>query len=147
MKYSVMTLAEAEETARLYMEYYNTCEEGCWTYEKAYKRIHQMITIEDSLCLIQKNEAGEITGFAIGYFREYDDLTAYELEEIVILADFQNKGYGKQFLHEIERRLLEKGAAHLGLTSVNDEKHRHFYKSFGMYEAKNLLLMGKHYGE
>lgn len=44
-----------------YMECYNNHEDGCWKYDKACKRIHQMVTIEDSLCLIQMEQA-EITG-------------------------------------------------------------------------------------
>ncbi len=145
MHYSPMTEADTARIAALYMDYYNRHENGCWTYEKAYKRIHQMVTIEDSLCLIQQDEDQNVTGMAIGYFKEYDDLSAYYLEEIVIFAEYQNKGCGKAFLGEIEKRILERGAAHLELTSVNDEHHRHFYTQFGMYAAKNLTVMGKHY--
>lgn len=145
MHYTVITESDVEEIAKLYMDYYNNHEDGCWKYEKACKRIHQMVTIEDSLCLIQKNDAGNTTGFVLGYFKEYDDISVYYLEEIVILAAYQNQGYGKQFLGEIEKRLQEYGAKHLELTSVNDEHHLHFYKGFGMYEATNLRVMGKHY--
>lgn len=145
MYYYVMNESDVEEIARLYMDYYNNHEDGCWQYEKACRRIHQMVTIEDSLCLIQKNDESNTTGFVIGYFKEYDDISVYYLEEIVIFADYQNKGYGKQLLNEIEKRALEYGAKHIELTSVNDENHMHFYKGFGMYEATNLKIMGKHY--
>ena len=117
MTYKIMTEADVGRIARLYMDYYNSHEDGCWTFEKARKRIHQMVTIEDSLCLMQLDDAGNTTGFAIGYFKEYDDLTSYWLEEIVILAEYQNKGYGRQFLSEIERRVQEHGAARAGAWS------------------------------
>ncbi|MGN0745807.1 MAG: GNAT family N-acetyltransferase [Aristaeellaceae bacterium] len=145
MQYSIMTEADVPVIAKLYMDYYNHHEDGCWQFEKACKRIHQMVTIEDSLCLIQKDEEARTTGFAIGYFKEYDDISVYYLEEIVILAAFQNQGCGKQLLREIERRALLHGARHIELTSVNDEHHMHFYKGFGLYEATNLRVMGKHY--
>lgn len=147
MRYSIMTEQDTATVAALYMDWYNSCEGGCWEFGKAYRRIHQMITIEDSLCLLQKDEGDRITGFAIGYFKEYDDLTAYYLEEIVIAPEYRNRGLGKAFLGEIERRLLAHGAAHLELVSVNDAQHTHFYKSFGLYEAANLKVMSKHYGE
>lgn len=147
MKYSIMNESDVRTVAEKYMDYYNTHEEGCWTLEKAYKRIHQMVTIEDSMSLIQWDDEGNITGFVIGYFKAYDDITAYYLEEIVILKEYQDKGYGKQFLAEIERRVLEQGAEHIELTSVNDEHHMHFYEGFGMYAATNLKVMGKHYGD
>lgn len=143
--YSVMTEKDIEQIAKLYMDYYNNHEHGCWTFEKAYKRIHQIATIEDSLCLIQWDDAQNITGLLIGYFKEYDDLLSYYLEEIVILAEYQNKGYGKAFLNEIEKRILQYGAKHIELLSVNDTHHNHFYTEFGMYAATNLRIMGKHY--
>lgn len=144
MEYSLLKENEVRLIAQLYMDYYNECEEGCWTLEKAYKRIHQMFTIEDSMCLVQRCE-GEITGFVIGYFKQYDDLVNYYLEEIVIFKKWQNKGLGKAFFKEIEKRALDHGAQHLELTSVNDVHHDHFYKSLGMYDATNLKVMAKHY--
>lgn len=143
--YSRMTETEVEQIAKLYMDYYNHHEDGCWTYEKAYKRIHQIVTMEDSLCLIQRNDTKDVTGMIIGYFKEYDDLRLYYLEEIVIFAEYQNRGYGKAFLDEIEKRILQNGAAHMELLSVDDEHHNHFYTEFGMCTADNLKIMGKHY--
>lgn len=145
MDYSLMTETDIALIAALYMDYYNNCEDGCWTQEKAWRRIHQMVTIEDSRCLIQWDHDGNVTGFAIGYFKQYDDCLAYYLEEIVILAAYQGRGLGTAFLKEIERRIRERGAEHLELTSVNDEHHCHFYTRFGMYADANLKVMGKHY--
>lgn len=144
MNYTIMTEQDVPVIAKKYMEYYNHHENGCWSYEKAYKRIHQIVTIEDSLCLIQA-EQGQITGFEIGFFKEYDDLTAFYLEEIVILAEYQNNGYGTALLQEVETRAKERGAEHMELVSVNDAHHMRFYSSFGMYAAANLKTMGKHF--
>lgn len=93
MIYEKMTAADVDRIARLYMDYYNQHEDGCWTHEKACRRIRQIVTVEDSLCLIQQDAAENTTGFAIGYLKPYDDLTSYWLEEIVILAGYQNKGF------------------------------------------------------
>lgn len=41
-----------------------------------------------TLCLIQKDDEGTTTGFLIGYFKEYGDLTGYCPEEIVIPAKY-----------------------------------------------------------
>ena len=46
MHYSVMTPSDVERIATLYMDYYNSCEGGCWQYEKACRRIRQMVTIQ-----------------------------------------------------------------------------------------------------
>lgn len=52
MNYTPITEENIEKAATLYMNHYNQHSGGCWTYEKAYKRIRQMVTMEDSLCLM-----------------------------------------------------------------------------------------------
>ncbi|MGN0203972.1 MAG: GNAT family N-acetyltransferase [Coprococcus sp.] len=127
-----------------YIDYYNSCEEGCWTYEKAHKRIHQVMTMEDAMCIVQYDN-GEVIGFLMGYYKEFDDLKAYFLEEIVIFSNYHNQGYGTALLMELERIIRNNGAEHIELISVNDEHHMHFYKKLGFYSAGNLTMMGKHF--
>ena len=102
------------------------------------------MTIEDSDCFIQYDNEN-MTGFVMGYYKEYDDLKAYFLEEIVIFEEYQNKGYGVAFMTELERVVRNNGVEHIELISVNDEHHMHFYKKMGFYEASNLAMMGKHF--
>ena len=56
MNYTPITEENVEKAATLYMNHYNQHSGGCWTYEKAYKRIRQMVTMEDSLCLMQEDD-------------------------------------------------------------------------------------------
>ena len=104
MEYRKLTEENVEEVVYNYVNYYNNCDNGCWTYEKAYKRIHQVMTIEDAECFVQYNNE-KMSGFVMGYYKVFDDLKAYFLEEIVIFADYQNKGYGTVFLAELEERV------------------------------------------
>lgn len=145
MKYREMTADDLKPVAKKYLEYYNGQEDGCWTFEKAYKRIHQVLTIEDAYCMLQYDDGGELVGFLMGYYKQFDDLKAYFLEEIVIFSGKQNSGYGTAFLQELERLILQNGASHIELISVNDERHMHFYKKLGFYAAANLSMMGKHF--
>lgn len=142
MEYKKLTEENLDIVVRKYIDYYNS-EGGCWTYEKAYKRIHQVMTIEDSESIVQYTD-GEISGFIMGYYKEFDDLKAYFLEEIVIFSD-RNKGLGTEFMTELEKRVRANGAEHIELISVNDEHHLHFYKKLGYYSATNLTMMGKHF--
>ena len=144
MKYDKLTDENIGAVVSAYVDYYNNCEDGCWTYEKAYKRIHQVMTIEDTECFVQYVD-GELSGFAMGYYKEFDDLKAYFLEEIVIFAEFQDKGYGAALMEELERVVRINCVEHLELISVNDELHMHFYKKLGFYAASNLAMMGKHF--
>lgn len=144
MEYAKLTEENIDDVVHSYVDYYNNCEDGCWIYEKAYKRIHQVMTIEDAECMVQYDN-GQMTGFVMGYYKEFDDLKAYFLEEIVIFAEYQNKGYGAAFMKELETVVRRNGVEHLELISVNDEHHMHFYGKLGFYVAGNLAMMGKHF--
>lgn len=62
----------------------------------------------------------------MGYFEQYDDCFAYDLVEIVVDMEQQNKG-----------------AMLIQLQMVNDERHEHFYGSLGYQSATNLVLKTK----
>jgi L-amino acid N-acyltransferase YncA len=126
MKYRQMTEADLQLVVEKYIEYYNTVEECCWTYEKAYKRIHQVLTMEGSMCMVQTDEDDNITGYLMGYYKEYDDIRGYYLEEIVIFMGNQGKGYGSDFLKELKKVVRENGVSIIELSSVNDDAHNKF---------------------
>lgn len=142
MEYRKLTEENINEVINAYVDYYNNQEDGCWTYEKAYKRIHQVMTIEGSESMVQFAD-GKMTGFVMGYYKEFDDLRAYYLAEIVIFKEYQNKGYGSMFMEHLETVVQKNGVKLLELDSVNDEHHMHFYEKFGFYKASNFVSMGK----
>lgn len=73
MEYKIMEEADIEKLLPSYIDYYNTYD-GCqWIKEKAYKRIHQIWSREDSYCLMAKDNE-EILGIILGYFQQYHDL-------------------------------------------------------------------------
>lgn len=142
MNYFRMSEKDLDIITSLYVKYYNQNEDGSWTYEKAYRRIRQVLLTPDSYCLIQEIN-GLYTGFLMGFIKEYDDLKSYFLEEIVIFNEYQNKGLGSLFLKELESHLLEMDVSLIELMSVNDEKHRHFYEKFSFAKVSNLMIMSK----
>ena len=146
MEYKKLTEENIKEVVDAYVDYYNNHEDGCWTYEKAHKRIHQVMTIEGSESLVQYAD-GKMTGFVMGYYKEFDDLRAYYLAEIVIFKEYQNKGYGTAFLKHMENIVRKNDVKLFELDSVNDEHHKHFYKKFGFYQASNFISMGKFLNE
>ena len=79
----------------------------------------------------------------MGYFEQYDDLTAYNLVEIVIDHKYQNQGLGKAFMLEVERKVKEIGASMIKLQSVNDEMHNSFYGKLNYKNVGNLILKSK----
>lgn len=142
MEYSVFQVADIDKVIPLYIEYYNKHENAEWTDVTVYKRIHQVVTREDSYSLILRDE-DSIVGFAIGFFEQYDDGKAYDLVEIVISHKYQRKGIGTTFMKELEKRVKELGAFLIQLQSVNDDMHNNFYDNLGYKDCHNLILKSK----
>lgn len=138
----MMAESDIERVIPLYMEHYNTYDEGQWTFVTTYKRIHQVWSWEDSLCMILE-WGGEVIGFVMGYFEQYDDIAAYDLVEIVIKHEHQGKGIGTAFMELVEARVKELGGAMIQLQAVNDEMHERFYGKLGYRNCKNLVLKSK----
>ena len=99
--------------------------------------------MEDSMCMIQTDQDDNITGYLMGYFKEYDDIRGYFLEEIVIFVGHQGKGYGTDFLKHLEKVVNENDASIIELNSVNDDRHINFYSNLGFYPVSNFVMMGK----
>ena len=137
-----LTAGDISRCAELYMDYYNTCEEGEWTEETVSKRISQVLTREDSMCLVAELE-GKLAAFAFGYMEQYDDGFAYDLGEIVVDRRLQSRGIGSAFIAEIERCAKERGAFLIQLQAVADDAHERFYGRLGYKNALNFVLKCK----
>lgn len=142
LTYKIMSEEDINRVIPLYIDYYNNHEDSEWTEATTYKRIHQVWSREDSLCLLfEENE--KLIGFAIGYFEQYDDLKAYDLIEIVIAHPYQNKGIGTLCMLELEKKVKVLGGSMIQLQSVNDAMHEKFYGKLQYQNAGNLILKVK----
>lgn len=136
--YRLMEEKDIEQVIPLYLEQYNVYDDGCWTEETAYRRIHQVWSTEDSYCLLAEEDQA-LRGFVMGFLKQFDDLRSYHLEEIVIAHGQQGKGMGTRLMQELERRVRELGTAMISLDAVNDEMHEHFYGKLGYGNVKNFV--------
>lgn len=143
MKYTDLTEKEVKEVVEKYVEYYNENEESCWTFETAYTRIHQVMAMPGAKCLVQYDDNGNMTGYVMGYFKQFDDILGYYLDEIVVFSGYQGKGYGSLLMEELQKVVAKNGAVYMELQSVDDEQHMHFYKKAGFYESENFTMMSK----
>ena len=137
-----MTPADLKTVIPLYIDHYNTHEDGVWTEETTRRRIEQVMTRMDSMCLVFEAEH-HCLGFAMGYFEQYDDISAYDLVEILIRHDFQSQGIGTAAMALLEQEVKARGGAMIQLQSVNDEMHHHFYGKLGYGDCKNLVIKSK----
>ena len=138
----MMAEEDIDRVVPLYIEHYNNYEGGEWTQQTTYKRIHQVWSREDSLCMMPER-SGEVVGFVMGYFEQYDDIQAYDLVEIVIAHEYQGKGIGTKFMALIEAKVKELGGAMIQLEAVNDDMHNRFYGKLGYKDCSNLVPKSK----
>lgn len=138
-----MELPDLDRVIPIYLDYYNLQEGGCWTQETAARRIRQVLTTQDAYCLLAEAPSGDILGFAMGYFKQYDDIVGYTLEEILIARHHQNKGLGSLLLQELEQRVRAAGASCVELQAVNDAMHERYYGKAGYRNAKNFVMKVK----
>lgn len=143
MQIEVMTPNDVELVIPLYIEYYNNREGGCWTEITAKRRIQQVLKMEGSYSLIMRDTNSEVCGFVMGYYKQYDDIIGYTLEEILISDKHQNKGLGSILLAELESRVKAAGASCVELQAVKDEMHERYYSKAGYLDARNFVMKVK----
>ncbi|WP_167954867.1 GNAT family N-acetyltransferase [Anaerosporobacter faecicola] len=141
MHIEIIDEKDLQDIAVAYMEYFND-EGDSWSQEGAYKRLHQMWSIDDSICLKAMKE-NELMGIGMGYLEWFDDGPYFHIFEILILKKYQNFGIGTLLLKEAERIAKEKGAKVATLEALNDEQHEHFYGKLGYSTNQNLVFKMK----
>lgn len=139
-----MNLNDISNVVDIYIEYYNKVEHSCWDEDKVFERIEQVLTTKGSYTLIME-ENGNACGFAMGYFKQYDDIVGYVLEEIVIKRELQNQGLGSKLMAKLDEYVISLGASCIELKAVNDEKHLHFYNKAGFVRSNSFVNMVKWY--
>lgn len=143
MQIEVMDLNDIDLVVPLYIDYYNNHEDSCWTEITAKRRIQQVLKMEDSYSLIMRDANSEVCGFVMGYYKQYDDIIGYTLDEILISYKHQNKGLGSILLAELESRVKLSGASCVELQAVKDEMHERYYGKAGYHDAKNFVMKVK----
>lgn len=121
-----------------YINYYNA-EGGKWTYDIAYKRLHQMVTMENSIVILQYDHE-MLVGFLMGYLKHFDDSVGFFLEEILVKSDSQHQGYGTALLSYLKKELYKRKCSWIELLTTTGELHQRFYSKNGYTQSKNLVL-------
>ncbi|MBQ2894717.1 MAG: GNAT family N-acetyltransferase [Clostridia bacterium] len=139
--YKIMQKEDIDSVIPLFIEYWNGTGDQ-WTYDLVYKRIWQVLGSPDSYCLMAF-EGENVVAFAMGRMETFFDLTAYNLVEIVVTKNYQNKGIGTQMMLELEKRVKQLGVSLIQLSAVNDDMHEHFYGKLGYKNTTSMNSKGK----
>ncbi len=113
-----------------------------WTPEQLNMYIIELINTPNSLAFgLYEND--KLIGISLGRIKHWYEGTEYSIEELGILPDYQNKGYGKFFFQQIEKKLLEKNIRFIILQTDRDVSAYNFYKKIGFVELTNNVMLAK----
>lgn len=140
-KFKELTIEVLDTFIDKYITYYNG-EGGKWTYDSAKKRLEQVFLTPHFYGIGLYNQS-ELLGFAIGWFKQFDDIQLYYLEEILIFKEYQNNGFGSKILQELESLVKKKGASKIDLSTTYEDEHQRFYSRLGYKKSDFLITMYK----
>ena len=136
-----LTLQDLELLIDKFIIYHNG-EGGKWTYDLAKRNLEQTF-LTPYFYGIGLYDESELAGFAIGIFKQYDDILLYYLDEILVFKEHQNKGLGTRLLKELESLVKVQGANKIDLSTTHDEDHQRFYTRLGFKKSDFLIPMFK----
>lgn len=140
-KFKELTLQDLDSVINKYIIYHNG-EGGKWTYDLAKRSLEQTFLTPYFYGIGLYNEL-ELVGFAMGCFKQYDDILLYYLEEILVFKEYQNNGLGTKILEELESLVKKQGAQKIDLSTTYEEEHQRFYSRLGFKKSDFLIPMYK----
>ena len=88
-------------------------------------------------------EKDEIVGISLGSIMHWCAGTEYYIYEFFITREYQNRGFGSQFLSEIEDYVKELGINHIYLQTDRPMPAYQFYKKNGFMELEEHASLVK----
>ncbi len=143
VEFSKLTKRNFQKIEPLYLNYFNKEENASWTPETVNRKFKQLFLREDLIAYELVVEKVFI-GFFIGQLMQFDDGLVFELLEILVLKDYQSKGYGSLLLEKAIKEAKQAGAFMIQLTSAVDKEHYHFYNvKHSFSDASNNVWKSK----
>lgn len=84
-----------------------------------------------------------IIGMSLGMKKPWENGMEYYIDQFLINYEYQNKGYGKYFLKEIEKDLKKLKINGILLNTERDFLSYDFYIKNGFSDFKDLSVLGK----
>ncbi|MFN8421537.1 MAG: GNAT family N-acetyltransferase [Anaerolineae bacterium] len=88
------------------------------TLEEAQQEVRDLL-VEDNICLVALNEAGEAVGM-VGGLPEYEG-NVWELHPLVVRIDQQGRNIGRQLVMALEAEVIQRGGLTIQLGSDDED--------------------------
>jgi len=110
-----------------------------WTEKTALKRITNYFK-DNYFFVLEEDKI--IAGFLIGEIYLWDKGMKGGLSEVIVLSEYQGKGYGKKLISYFENFLKQNKIKKIQLMSVKSSKAFKVYNKLG-YKEQNFVAMEK----
>ena len=84
-------------------------------------------------------ENDAMIGLSLGYIKHWYSATEYVIDELCIQTELQGKGYGREFLLQIEQFLISRGIRTIFLATERNVPAFSFYKKLGFTELPEYV--------
>ena len=143
LNYKEIELNDLSEMAALYVETFNAAPwNDQWTMETARKRLHQMISTEDSYGLCAYAD-GLLCGAILGGMEQFYNGVMFDVKEFWVKNSMRGQGLGTEIFSELEHRLKQKGVNEIILFTSRGDATEHFYHKQNMKSNHDMVFMTK----
>jgi diamine N-acetyltransferase len=125
----------------LYPQYFKP-----FCYEEVRKHYEEQLKQENWFCYIIASDGTDV-GYALFFIRNYKEnpfRTPYigiHIDQLSILPDYKNMGFGRALMDEIEKFGIEQGASHIELTHWEDNiEAQTFYEHLGFKTMFRFII-------
>ena len=87
----------------------------------------------------------KLIGISIGYIKHWCTGTEYCIDEFCIKTELQRKGYGTNFIKQIENLLIQKNIHVIYLNTQKNIPAYNFYKKLGFTEQPSTISFYKEF--
>lgn len=84
-----------------------------------------------------------IIGFLVGYNERWLDSNHFNLNEMCVKTEHQNKGIGSKLIAQLEMKCKQNNISRIYLLTARAGQAEAFYKKNGYYVSPKMIMMSK----
>jgi len=112
-----------------------------WKIEDANIHIKELLESKQSYGLECITD-GKVVGFILGTTMVFHYGRTFEINDLAVEPEYQNKGIGKQLVEQIIKDVKNQGIVGIHLITSANENLKNFYEKFGFKKESDVILMG-----
>lgn len=115
-----------------------------WSLSVAERRLNEMLQFPNYMGFAAINPLSHaILAFGLGWFETWHNGRLFQIRELCVHPDWQNKGLGRKLLNKIEKEVFRFEAIEIYLSTSREADAYRFYARNGYVDSPCDILMRK----